>query len=223
MPSATKLTPDPRYYNGDEATARSLVASLYDLGPIDTKGGMVPYTAVTDIYSQFEMQGFDRFASSSVHIDYPVSKPIVLSGIKQFTDAVARQDGKFQPSMLMLDIRDYRKVASVPRDATIYSHRYNAALFMTDFRWDDPGLDGVARREAKTITTSIKEMMKEEGKAGKVKVNGGRDVEAVYPNIGGKDEKLESVYGANLARARELKRKVDPGLLFDKWYPITPA
>ena len=40
-------------------------------------------------------------------------------------------------------------------------------------------------------------------------------------NIGSGDEKLQSMFGENLPRLKELKRLYDPGCIFDKWYPIT--
>ena len=211
------------FYDGPEEEAKKLLAPLYDQQPIQTLGGTQPYTQVTGIYEMMRMQGFDRWASSSVHIDYPVNTSIILGAIEKFQDSMKRHGDKFKPSMFMLDLRDYRKVASVPKDTTIYSHRYNAAILATDYRWDDPALDGIARDEAKAISNYVKERAKEEREAAKVKGDGARDVTAVYPNIGGKNEKIESVFGANLPRARELKRKYDPHMLFDKWYPITPA
>ncbi len=30
-------------------------------------------------------------------------------------------------------------------------------------------------------------------------------------------------YGANYGRLQEIKKKYDPTLIFDKWYPIEPA
>lgn len=146
--------------------------------------------------------------------------------------------------MLLLDLRDYTKAAKIPRDATAYSHRWDAALLSVEYRWDSPILDSFARDSARRVTTYIKDEVRQQrfsngvqeaepnengsgdtglGKGTKVLQEGQRDFEAVYPNIGNKDDKLESVFGDNLARLRELKRKYDPLVLWDKWYPITPA
>ena len=211
------------FYDGPEEEAKKLAAPIYDQQPIQTLGGMQSYTQVTGIYQQFRMEGFDRWSSSTVHMDYPVNTNIVQAAIEKFLEQVRQAGDKFHPAMFMLDLRDYRKVASVSKTATAYSHRYNAALLVADYRWDDPSQDTAGRDNAKAITTLVKEKLKEERQSGKVMANGERDLTAVYPNIGGKNEKIESVFGANYPRLRELKKKYDPHILWNKWYPIQPA
>ena len=296
------------FYNGPESESRALAAPLYDLGPMKVVGGPQAYTQVTGIYKMMKTPDHNRVASSSVHLDYPLSEKMMAGAFNTFLDAMrprarASSDGQkangddhrakgdssgnansggdeppppegdeFSHSMLMLDLRDYTLASSIPSDATAYSHRWNTAMLAVDMRYDDPALDDVARANTKKVTGYIKDAVRAQrltdapkptpthtngdpaGANGSSETNGGvtndadnaakvngavsshdlrkgnkilhlgdRDFEAVYPNVGAKDERLENVFGSNLGRMREVKRKYDPEMLWDKWYPVTPA
>ncbi|KAG8525241.1 uncharacterized protein KY384_008885 [Bacidia gigantensis] len=210
------------FYDGPEEEARKIAEPMYSLGPVNTMGGVWPYTQVTGIYGMMKMQGFDRWGSSSVHLDYPVNQAIVLGCVARFQEAVQRQGADFAHSTFILDLRDYRKVASVSSSATAYAGRYTAAILIADFRWDKPELDKTAREEAKSITNYAKEQVKEQRIFAKTQEDGQRDLSSFYPNVSAGTEKIESVFGSNLPRLKELKQKYDRDFLFNKWYPIDP-
>jgi FAD/FMN-containing dehydrogenase len=44
-----------------------------------------------------------------------------------------------------------------------------------------------------------------------------------YANYGLGDERTKDVFGENYERLAQLKAKYDPNLVFNKWFPITPA
>ena len=122
----------------------------------------------------------------------------------------------------MVDVRDYRKVAAVPPTATAYSSRTNTAMMFPDLRWDNPKLDSTVRSETSAITAFVREKLKEARFAAKVQDDGQRDITAIYPNVSGGVAESKSVFGPNLERLKEIKKKYDPTFLFDKWYPISP-
>ena len=95
-------------------------------------------------------------------------------------------------------------------------------MLIPDFRWEKAEDDEAARNLAKSISNFVKEKVKEQRAMAKIQVDGQRDVTMIYGNLSSGTEKIESVFGSNLPRLRELKKKYDPDLLWNKWYPITP-
>lgn len=209
------------FYDGPEEEAKKIAKPLYDLEPINTMGGMMPYTAVTGIFKMMEMKGFDRWASSSLHLTYPIDTEVLLAGIDKFLERVKHHGDAFKHSSFIVDLRDYRKVASVPTDTTAYANRYDAAVVVPDFRWDDAKLDQTARRETTGIAAFMKEMLKDKDKRTRVQHDGEREFESFYPNVSSGTEKIESVYGSNLPRLRDLKAKYDPDMMWNKWFSLT--
>ena len=209
------------FFDGPEEEAIKLASPIYDLGPIAKMGGKTPYSEVTNLYEKFKMDGFDRWGSSSAYLDYPINVEIVAAAIEELLAAIKRHAPDFDHSMFIMDLRDYRKVASVPRSATAYVNRYHAPMLTADFRWDKPELDKTARDEAKNISNNIKDKLKAFRATAKLQVEGERDLESFYGNIAGGDEQTASLYGENLPKLKELKRKYDPDCLWDKWWPIS--
>ena len=210
------------FYDGPEEEARKLAAPIYDLGPLTTLGGITPYSEVTNLYEKFRMDGFDRWGSSSAYLDYPVNTEIVATAINELLATVKRHAPDFDNAVFIMDLRDYRKVASIPNSATAYANRYHVPMLTADFRWDKPELDKTARDEAKNITNNIKAKVKEFRNTATLRTEGQRDISTFYGNIASGDERSESLYGENLPRLKELKKKYDPNCLWDKWWPIFP-
>lgn len=211
------------FYDGPEEKARSLAKPVFDLGPTKAMGGMTTYAKCTVIPPGLMPSGFDRYAASSAHMDYPLNEDLVLDVFDRYAQTVEKYGSQIQPSNCALDLRDYRKVASVPADATAYSARYNTALVVPNLRWQDPKLDQTMRSEASALTAYIREKVREAGIKAGVQTDGQRDVTAIYANVSGGAEKSKSVYGSNLPRLQALKKKYDPNLVWDKWYPIIPS
>lgn len=211
------------FYDGPEEEARSLAKPVFDLDPIMAMGGMTSYAKCTVTPPGMALPGFDRHAASSAHMDYPIDEDLVLDIFARYSQTKEKYGSQIQPSVCVLDLRDYRKVASVPADATAYSARYNTALVVPSFLWQDPKLDQTMRSEASALTTYIREKLREAGVKAGVQADGQRDVTAIYANVSGGAEKSKSVFGSNLPRLQALKKRYDPNLMWDKWYPITPA
>ena len=43
------------------------------------------------------------------------------------------------------------------------------------------------------------------------------------PNFSTEGEREKEIFGSNIQRLREVKRKYDPGFVFKNWLPIKPA
>ncbi|GES63905.1 hypothetical protein ATETN484_0009059200 [Aspergillus terreus] len=210
------------FYNGPEEKAKELAAPAYALGPLSVSGGMCNFSDTTRIPPYLEFEGFDRYAASSAHLDYPLDENLLLEVFTMFRNVIHKYGHHLlHPSKCILDLRNYEKVASVPIDATAYSGRFDVAWMIPDLQWDDPAMDSTMRMEVTSITAHIRERVRE-AKGGHV--NGPRDATAIYPNISaGGEEKAKSVFGPNLPRLQVLKRKYDPDFIWNKWFPIVPA
>lgn len=220
-PGAANLCPGFRvFYNGSEERAKELAAPIYNLEPAIALGGMCRFPETTETPGYMDFTGFNRYAASSAHIDYPLDETLVYEVFQKFRKVVETYPDRLKPSKCMLDLRNYQKVASIPIDAMAYSGRFDTAWMLPDLQWDDPSLDATMRREVTSITGYIREQMQ----ARNVQAPGDRDVTAIYPNISaGGEEKAKSVFGPNLPRLQQLKRKYDPDFIWNKWFPIMPA
>ena len=208
------------FYDGTEAEAERYLEPLVALSPMQVMGGQTTYSKVTELPEFIRMPTHNRYGASSAQMSWPLDVSLIPDVFDKFSAVLTKYEGASH-SMCMLDIRSYTKVASVASDATAYANRRDAAFLFPDLRWDDPALDTVLRQEASAITTYIREKLKEKQIAVNVQDDG---TDFYYTNIGlGKgEERISSVFGDNLPRLKELKRKYDPGFLWDKWFPIEP-
>ncbi|KAF3907141.1 hypothetical protein ABW21_db0205284 [Orbilia brochopaga] len=216
------------YYDGPEEEAKKFVKPLEDLGPISPPSGgrMVPHSASTD-WKQFATMfppQFNRIVGTSTQVAYPVSPVVLKKTLELFQQKVALYPENLGVSKLILDLRDYTKIASVPLDATAYANRRTGMLIAVDFIWDDSKLDEIMMAEAKDFIGTIRQTIKETNEQnGITDVGGHVAATTLYPLLTDGEEKLASVFGPNLQRMRELKRKYDPDVMWDKWYPVDPA
>ncbi len=107
--------------------------------------------------------------------------------------------------------------ASIPVSAMAYAARNTALITVAEAEYDDPALDSVMREEMRIIVDNARERIK--AKDGQMQKQKGV---MIHANISSGDEKLQNIFGENLPRLREPKKKYDPGFLFHKWYPIKP-
>ena len=211
------------WYNGPEEKAKSLIEPILALEPMHAMGGPCNYTKTTELPPGMEVPGYDRYAASSAHMDYPLDETLISSVCERFGQVVQKYGKSAQLSKCIVDIRNYEKVAAVSSAATAYSGRYNNAWMMPDLQWDDPSLDAKMRQEVTSITAYVREKLQEKRIAAEVQDDGQRDMTAIYPNISaGGEEKAKSVYGSNLPRLQVLKQEYDPECMWNKWFPITP-
>ena len=212
------------FYNGPEDEAKKLIEPILNLEPLATMGGGCNYTNTTQLPPGIEVAGYERYAASSAHMDYPLDESLILDVFERFREVAGKYGDVAKPSKCILDIRNYEKVAAVPAASTAYAGRYNNAWLMPDLQWNNPSLDAKMREEVTAITAFVREKLQEKKVTAEVQGDGQRDVTAIYPNISaGGEEKAKSVFGSNLPRLQALKHKYDPDSMWNKWFPIAPV
>lgn len=220
-PGALELCPTFRIIGlRSEDEAKELAAPIYALGPTKIVGGMIEYAKITEPPPYMHYPGFERYAASSAHMDYPLDESLLLNVLDRFQKVTQKYPEHLKASKCILDLRNYEKVASIPADAMAYSGRFDCSWIIPDLQWDDPALDTTMRKEVTNITAYIREEMQKK----QIKTPGHRDVTAIYPNISaGGEEKAKSVFGPNLSRLQVLKKQYDPDFMWNKWFPIVPT
>ncbi|KAK6357291.1 hypothetical protein TWF718_001608 [Orbilia javanica] len=215
------------WYDGPEEEAKKFVQPIIDLGPVYPGSGahMQRHTESTD-WAHFEKlfpPAYNRIVGTSTQMSYPLSADILKKTAQEFKAVVSRHPENLFVSKLMIDLRDYSKIASVPLDATAYANRREGCMIAADFIWDKEELDKEVMQAAKGFMSQVRTWVKEDGEQRGI-ADVGTHVAAttLYALITDGDEKLVSVFGPNIGRMKELKKKYDPNVMWDKWYPVDP-
>ncbi|KAK6509294.1 hypothetical protein TWF481_004052 [Arthrobotrys musiformis] len=215
------------WYDGPEEEGKKYIKPILDLGPIYPGSGaeVKRHTETTD-WKQFEKMfppEFNRLVGTTTQVSYPISTDIIKRTVQRFQEIVATRPENLSVSKLMFDLRDYSKVTSVPLDATAYANRREGCLIAVDLIWDQEELDKEMMQITKDFITQVRAWVKEDNEQkGVADVGAHVGATTLYALVSDGDEKLASVFGSNLGRMKELKRKYDPGMMWDKWYPVSP-
>lgn len=142
----------------------------------------------------------------------------MLDAYIELTEYIGRDAGR---SVCIVEHFNRTAVNAVPRDATAYNNRgdwFNATIGPC---WRNPELDNYVRDWVHKLVDKLGaiERADDQIKDGDETVG-----KRAYFNGGSlNDVKSALVFGKKYRRLRELKRKYDPDLVFNKWYPIIPA
>lgn len=203
------------FYNGPEADARVLAAPLFDLGPVMHHCKMVRYPEVTVVSPL--MRGpptHQRYACRNVQLVPPIDIESLKGFLGDFEAFMAKYGASVGPSKAVIELRYSGVTSSVPVNAMAYAGRRQACVAIVEAQYDDASLNKAMRTEIKTMIDGLRErVVKNSGKPQD-------DVLIFNANIGSGEEKVQSLFGDNLPRLKELKKKYDPGCIFDKWFPI---
>jgi len=215
------------YYDGPEEEATPLLKPLLDLEPLTppSKLEMQPHSTSTE-WANFEAMfppQFNRVLGASAQLDYPVPNNILKETVKMYQETIAKHPENLWVSKLIFDLRDYSKIASVPLDGTAYANRRTGMLVAADFVWDDENLDKEMMASSKAFIGKVRQMAKEDKEQrGIADVGAHVAATTLYALLTDGEEKLTSVFGPNLQKMKEVKRKYDPNMMWNKWYPVEP-
>lgn len=95
--------------------------------------------------------------------------------------------------------------------------------------WSDKANDAVCRQWARDMSNTFKTELEEHGEQTGEGVDGGvgrrghKGAVMLYGNYDQYDERSKDIFGENFERLQKLKGRYDPGNVFDKLFPVTPA
>lgn len=206
------------YYNGSEEEGLAYAAPLLALGPMHGEPAMINYAATTGIHKQMDASNVHhRYTNSTVQLELPIDVDILMSLVDDFSGFMTKYPERAKPSKLAFELRSFGVTGAVPVSATAYASRHKLVNVVLEAQYDQPELDGVMREEVQKI------IMRARNSATKKRNMQENSEVLVNANFSSGTEKVSAVFGENLPRLRELKKKYDPDFIFNKWYPIPPA
>ncbi|KAL2810540.1 hypothetical protein BJX63DRAFT_444721 [Aspergillus granulosus] len=199
------------FYNGTEAEGNARFADLLALDPVANMISMIPYSQVNALQNPMATYG-DRKSFKGIFFNPPLSPSFAKEVLEEFTEKV-QGDPDLGASAILFEFYDMGKINEVPRSATAFASRGTTQNGIITLRWSDKEKDGEHRGWARGVQERYKERLDSEEKAGGVPqyINYAEPGDSVVGNI----------YGENIDRLKELKRKYDPTNVFCKMHPIT--
>ena len=147
---------------------------------------------------------------------FPIDVDTWLNLVDDFGDFMTKYGDAVGPSKIVMEIRSYAKSSSLPVSAMAFALRRPAAMAALEAQYDSSVDDAVMRQDVITIADKVRDANRKNGLY--------PDGTAIFnANIATGSEKIADMFGENLPKLRELKKKYDPKFVFNKWYPIAPA
>jgi FAD/FMN-containing dehydrogenase len=197
------------FFNGSAEEGKKRFAGIYAVGPVADMTREMPYAEVNTVQNPMTTHGDRKLLKGTAFSKF---SPTRLQGqFDRYAELMAKHP-EAKGSAFFLELTPHHKVNAVPRSSTAFANRgkwYNVCYTL---RWKDAGLDEELRKWAAHQVELVREAEPED-LAGTT----------AYANYGLGDEKSKDVFHENYQRLTELKAKYDPKLIFNKWFPITPA
>jgi hypothetical protein len=201
------------FYDGPESIARSLMATLYDLGPNVDTTAMMPYPVINTLFN-LQMEKYNRHGLSAAKLHLPLDKEMLHEVWLSYASTFPKYPTAW-PSHVAIEIRNLAPGLAKATSEMAFAGRGEWTNILVHPQWDDPKDDGPLRQWAVELTKTI--TLREQRRSPDP------DQAISYANYSSGDEESHEIYGANYGRLRQLKQRYDPNCLFNKWYPIVPA
>ncbi|KAH8689151.1 putative FAD binding oxidoreductase [Talaromyces proteolyticus] len=195
------------FYNGIQEEAEKFFEPILSLSPVRNNTKMMPYFEANGVVN-VAARATGRKRISGTSIKPPLDIDLIREIYREFDMVMANYP--VGNSMMIFEIVPYDEVVKVPNDATAYANRgryYNVASI---FCWEGEQLDG----RMKTLQHFMMNKIRQHS------FHYNDDGVGVYANYAGYETNAKELFGDNLPRLQELKKKYDPNNVFRKWHDL---
>ncbi|KAL5049521.1 hypothetical protein BDW71DRAFT_204777 [Aspergillus fruticulosus] len=197
------------FYNGCLEKATAFFAPLLSLHSALGKTDMMSYEQVNRL-ANIEPSPEGRKWIGGTQISFPLDKKLAHELWVDFNRLMLLYPSVGN-SVLAFELLPYSKVASVPIDATSCANRgpsYNAGLLLC---WLDPNQDAILVQSGRALLRKIRRLQGQEDSDEHV---------SSYANYAGHNYSPKYLFGPNLPRLQELKKRYDQHNAFHKWHNL---
>ncbi|KAF1344214.1 FAD binding domain-containing protein [Delphinella strobiligena] len=210
-------------FDGPEAEGKQLLKPFYDIGPAMDTMEMKPYPAVNRLLAP--PIGLRVSMKGAAYV-MPIQASFVQEVLQKYTDFTARNEDA-KETLLMWELFDSVEVEK--RDAGSFANRGHQLNALVAPMWRDPANDTSFRQWAREMSGMFKIELESQGEKtgqgvdGGVGIRGDKGAVLLYGNYDQYDERSKDIFGSNYDPLQSLKAEFDPGNVFNKLFPVTPA
>ncbi|KAL2856474.1 hypothetical protein BJY01DRAFT_263523 [Aspergillus pseudoustus] len=199
------------FYNGTMEKATSFFEPLLKLNSVLGKVDMMSYAQINRL-ANIEPKAEGRKWIGGTEVSFPLGKKLAHELWLEFNELMVLYPSMGN-SVFAFELLPYAKITSVPIDATACANRdtsYNAGLLLC---WRDANDDAVLGQKARALLRRVRRLQ-------------GRDESdehvRSYANYAGHNYSPKYLFGSNLPRLQDLKKRYDPHNAFHKWHNLVP-
>ncbi|KAL4788396.1 hypothetical protein BJX76DRAFT_316411 [Aspergillus varians] len=222
------------FYDGTQKAAEEFFSPVLSLESVANSTQVLPYDALNGILNTVDTLTRSK-NSSGVNVTYPVDQSVgprkslrgsnitlpldfdfVRSIYNEF-NGILTDCPQASDSRLLFEILPNIQITKVPNNATAFASRGPYYNVTTLFKWNETGLDSRMSSLQRNLMDNIGTH------AGIIRMPGyniSKHGTGLYANYAGHDVPVKAIFGDNLPRLQELKKKYDPDNVFRKWHNI---
>ncbi|THD00293.1 hypothetical protein EYZ11_000186 [Aspergillus tanneri] len=197
------------FYNGTQEEGERRFADLLALEPMVNMIRMIPYSQVNSLQNPMATYG-DRKTFKGVFFRTPLDARFLRSVLDEM-NAKNDEHPDLIPALL-LEWYDMRRTCDVPLQATAFANRSATQNGLLTLRWTSEEMDAVYRQWARDIQSRFQQEFDRSGPE--------EDVPQYINYAEPGDVVVKNIYGGNLPRLREVKKRYDSRNIFHKMHPI---
>ncbi|KAA1469078.1 FAD-binding domain-containing protein [Dentipellis sp. KUC8613] len=212
------------FWNGSEEEGKANYKPFLDLNPIVNTCGEIPFERLNSLQNDKVPHGRNYYLKPIYQPgpDMEVAKKIS----QRIVELASAHSDVIEEIAFMYEFWPLDKICSVPEGETAFQRiRRLSGVTQIVFKENTEEQLKITRmvaQELVDITHTLKDNLPEDQNTGYANYNSDQ-VSLLATNEVTPTSKSEALFGGNLQRLAELKRKYDPEMVFSKWFTISPA
>ncbi|KAJ3478170.1 hypothetical protein NLI96_g9951 [Meripilus lineatus] len=201
------------FYNGTAEEGRKHFKAFFDLKPIADLSKEIPFEELNAATNHMAIPGLNYYMTGTP-LSSKLSNDFTIEHLEK-TVALSEKGGI--ETAILFEWWPNRQINSVAPDATPYRRNLNANSLII-VTWKEESQELAER--AKQAAASIKSFMPEGQGYGNYNIT----LQDEGPQQSGPTAgKAHGLFGEYYPRLQAVKKEYDPDVIFNKWFPITPA